>query len=1163
MANENKTIYLNGNEKTFTIFDTPIASNRYSNGVSKKLKRQIIIHFTAGDGTAVSVRNDWQNRQPHQTVSADFKTAVTKGPPSGSQSVNWQGYKWNADQDKYVQQTIEAWEGHISTPYIVNRDDDEGKNEIHKLYDPDCFSISSGTGWRRETNYQIIAVEFINFGPLIKVGNILNNIYNQNRHTIDEVEKYIKYTFRDYHYYETYDSKQYDSIILLLKYLCREYHIPAEFIKEKKQLFRNFPDGSNLSSSEQARRKKELAEFKGIYSHQNIQNNKVDVGPGFHWNLVFRGISNRWWPPTEISQLPRNYIINPGKEKPYGNITEKTHLKMEDTKNYYSPTHISKHYNLNSKYEEGSYPIGKNNLWHGGIHLYPDSPYKSNGLPHSISSSDMTSNILTHLENGNYLDEKSLIENSFQLVDSTYKLKFDQDNHKKSQIRRILDEKTDFLTCMHKIYAVASGTVVAARLPIEEQLDIPVSLISNKLIKITEIITNEDDRTFFEEAYKFNKLDWRQYAYINKFTLDPNLSENDKTRLKKILINSGFLDSTRFILIRHKVFINFKNDRLILDYDQDPKTFYSLYMHTGPPTELKNYLETDTPHIDNPKWLNTYLKEEGINLNGIKNGQIFFPDAEVSLGDHIGLIGKNNGRDSIHFEVFSNDEVSEFCWSQADHRFEDTDADAICNPEIIKEVNNFVLTRENLERSKGDIKARFRSEWSIKNPDDFGPLLDGYMESDKEAFKNKLEKFEFWEAVQQQFDSSEIEDSNKLPADGLVWHYHPFRFIEVINAAIDLDAQHLSDEEERFNTVTLDSNGFITGFQRYNQTSQQTETASINKENAEDIVYNPRDIILTRQTQLSQSNNVYDDAALRDYTSDTETNWIILNQTHTLCTQCVEQANNSMAFNSTKYLFLIHKILQIAILSVKKTKPSESIGIVQSNVCNTHFDDILCKENYRRRAIHKDGLAIDIKPTEHANYASRWLYLYNGLKKAISEVSQESEYDFEIKFPLIEKFKNHTNGQWQTVTNTLTTAEKNYLPQMKIHVGVLFQHDNSTLNNIVLTDKTDVEPNSSWIELNLSRFTQLTYEETGKNTAEHKVLISLSDCEHDFNRLINFPITVNKNGIKNIECIDDLDSVTLEILLEPDAQYECEEINLEEADDFKVIIKVKENGGDS
>lgn len=168
---------------------------------------------------------------------------------------------------------------HVSTPFLIARD-----GTILNLFSSAYWSYHLGSGavgGNANGGKRTIAIEMSNIGYLKKVGDNLATSYSDTDIycSLNETTAYQKLdtAFREQEYYATFTNEQYESLILLLRYLTSQYNIPREFLPEDKRY---------ITGTES-----DIPNFKGIVSHVNYRvSGKWDYGPAFDWNRLIQGV---------------------------------------------------------------------------------------------------------------------------------------------------------------------------------------------------------------------------------------------------------------------------------------------------------------------------------------------------------------------------------------------------------------------------------------------------------------------------------------------------------------------------------------------------------------------------------------------------------------------------------------------------------------------------------------------------------------------------------------------------------------------------------------------------------------------------------------------------------------------------------------------------------
>ncbi|MVM39373.1 hypothetical protein GO730_20340 [Spirosoma sp. HMF3257] len=196
-------------------------------------------------------------------------------------------------------QSLTQQDRHVSVAFVIARD-----GTIYQLFSPKFWSghLGEGVGNQKGTgnpqDKATIGIEISNYGFLVPRDGNLETIYSRlkdpNTGKIGPVDLYCSQTntaayqkmatpFRDQSFYPTYTPAQYDSLIILLRYLTSKFTIPRQFLPEPKR-FQTTTD---------------VLAFKGIVSHINYRSSgKWDIGPAFDWATVINGVQAAHYVPT-------------------------------------------------------------------------------------------------------------------------------------------------------------------------------------------------------------------------------------------------------------------------------------------------------------------------------------------------------------------------------------------------------------------------------------------------------------------------------------------------------------------------------------------------------------------------------------------------------------------------------------------------------------------------------------------------------------------------------------------------------------------------------------------------------------------------------------------------------------------------------------------------
>ena len=225
----------------------------------------------------------------------------------------------------------------VSVPFLIARD-----GTIYQLFSSASWAYHLGRtaiGGNTKESKKSIAIELSNYGYLLKNGEHLETIYASHGDpsycTLEDTDYYTKlsHPFREQEFFATYTDKQYESLIILIRYLTALYEIPREF----------------LSNKNRHKATRDVVDFKGILSHVNYRHHgKWDIGPAFDWDRLIAGVTAEKYSPgsskalslkDQIAEAERQ-IIN-AKERIKRLETLKASLEEElDNLNTFTPRSV-------------------------------------------------------------------------------------------------------------------------------------------------------------------------------------------------------------------------------------------------------------------------------------------------------------------------------------------------------------------------------------------------------------------------------------------------------------------------------------------------------------------------------------------------------------------------------------------------------------------------------------------------------------------------------------------------------------------------------------------------------------------------------------------------------------------------------------------------------
>lgn len=198
--------------------------------------------------------------------------------------------------------TMSRDDKHISVPFVIARD-----GTIYQLFPSKFWSghLGPGIGNDGTGNAQdkcTIGIELSNYGYLVERQGNLETIYsrleNDETGKIGPADVYcsladedayqkISEPFRGQTYYATHTDAQYESLIVLLRYLTAAWNIPREFL----------PESTRYVATD------DVLDFRGIVSHINYRKSgKWDIGPAFNWERVIAGVRASAFEPQLIAE---------------------------------------------------------------------------------------------------------------------------------------------------------------------------------------------------------------------------------------------------------------------------------------------------------------------------------------------------------------------------------------------------------------------------------------------------------------------------------------------------------------------------------------------------------------------------------------------------------------------------------------------------------------------------------------------------------------------------------------------------------------------------------------------------------------------------------------------------------------------------------------------
>jgi N-acetylmuramoyl-L-alanine amidase len=169
--------------------------------------------------------------------------------------------------------TMTQHDFHVSVPFVIGRN-----GRIYNLFFSGYWAYHLGPGaigGNETQSKRTIAIEVSNIGGLTQTERGMENFYTDVYCDVSQEDAYVNLPFRRFNSFATFTVNQYNSLIILLRYLTARHNIRREF----------------LPLSDRYEAKSDIVDFNGIVSHINYRNSgKEDIGPAFNWERIISGV---------------------------------------------------------------------------------------------------------------------------------------------------------------------------------------------------------------------------------------------------------------------------------------------------------------------------------------------------------------------------------------------------------------------------------------------------------------------------------------------------------------------------------------------------------------------------------------------------------------------------------------------------------------------------------------------------------------------------------------------------------------------------------------------------------------------------------------------------------------------------------------------------------
>jgi N-acetylmuramoyl-L-alanine amidase len=163
---------------------------------------------------------------------------------------------------------------HVSVPFVIGRN-----GTIYNLFYSSFWSYHLGPGaigGNEVRSKATIGIELSNIGHLRRSNEGMKHWNNSIYCDTDQTQYLEQVFFRGSNFFATFTNAQYESLIVLLRYLTARYNIARNILPVDFRYI-TFDD---------------VIGFDGIVSHVNYRaSGKKDIGPAFDWDRVAAGLS--------------------------------------------------------------------------------------------------------------------------------------------------------------------------------------------------------------------------------------------------------------------------------------------------------------------------------------------------------------------------------------------------------------------------------------------------------------------------------------------------------------------------------------------------------------------------------------------------------------------------------------------------------------------------------------------------------------------------------------------------------------------------------------------------------------------------------------------------------------------------------------------------------
>jgi N-acetyl-anhydromuramyl-L-alanine amidase AmpD len=378
-----------GQSYDFYVVTTTIALSQANYSTRTHQKNQIVLHCTAGHGSAEGTIGGWNGTgtQPPSQSSANFIVERTLTPqaarPAGGTAE--QPDTGIVDAVRVIDEDQTAY--HAGNPH----------NTPNEALNPTSIGIEiTNLGeemWHLNNQDEPSGIAGRHaLAQCPHPTNTGGGVLKCNHGRAPDLNRWIKLP-QDIERgidCQAFDDEQYMTLILLLRHLCINHHIPRQFFgRSKDEVFRHWFYDRRANAAQLRLYRSTLHRFRGIVAHRNVHPDKLCPGL-LNRNRLFRGIIDEWWLPVQPDGLPRQYYSGPFDRPPFtagqptrnycfrattngvmeGSVYHDANLEaLIETKSYYDVDQVDAYYSMVETRRGGMFPMGTNKVWHGGVHL--------------------------------------------------------------------------------------------------------------------------------------------------------------------------------------------------------------------------------------------------------------------------------------------------------------------------------------------------------------------------------------------------------------------------------------------------------------------------------------------------------------------------------------------------------------------------------------------------------------------------------------------------------------------------------------------------------------------------------------------------------------------------------------------------------------------------